>query len=50
LPGLVCSSVDAVRSVSRLRKIAADTKALVVTGHDPDLWRTFRKAPHAFYD
>ena len=50
LPGLVCSSMDATRSVSKLRKIAADTNALVVTGHDPDLWRTLRKAPSAFYD
>jgi glyoxylase-like metal-dependent hydrolase (beta-lactamase superfamily II) len=50
LPGLVCSSVDAAHSVAKLRKIAADTNALVVTGHDPDLWRTFRKAPSAFYD
>jgi len=47
---LVCSSVDAAHSVAKLRKIAADTGALIVTGHDPDLWRTFRKAPQAFYD
>ncbi|WP_425376069.1 AttM family quorum-quenching N-acyl homoserine lactonase [Roseiarcus fermentans] len=50
LPGLVTSSVDAVHSVAKLRKIAADSNALVVAGHDPDLWRTFRKAPSAFYD
>ena len=50
LPGLVCSSVDAAQSVAKLRKIAADTGALVVTGHDPVHWETFRKAPHAFYD
>ncbi len=50
LPGLVTSSVDAVHSVAKLRKIAADANALLVAGHDPDLWRTFRKAPSAFYD
>jgi len=50
LPGLVTSSVEAVHSVAKLRKIAADARALLVTGHDPDLWRTFRKAPSAFYD
>lgn len=50
LPGLVCSSVDAVRSVHKLHKIAEDTGALVVTGHDPDHWKTFRKAPAAYYD
>lgn len=50
LPGLVCSSVDAARSVHKLRKIAEDTGAMVVTGHDPDGWKAFSKAPKAFYD
>ena len=50
LPGLVCSSVDAVRSVRKLRRIAEETGALVVTGHDPDTWRTFKHAPRGFYD
>tara|TARA_R110002126_G_scaffold47786_2_gene133668 strand:- start:1056 stop:1985 length:930 start_codon:yes stop_codon:yes gene_type:complete len=50
LPGLVCSSVDAAYSVAKLHKIAQETGALVVTGHDPEHWKTFRKAPHAFYD
>ena len=49
-PGSSRLPVDAVHSVAKLRKIAADTNALLVTGHDPDLWRTFRKAPSAFYD
>lgn len=50
LPGLVCSSVDAARSVRKLHAIAEKTKAMVVTGHDPDLWRTFRHAPGGMYD
>lgn len=50
LPGLVCSSVDAAASVRKLREVAAKTGAMVVTGHDPDLWRTFQHAPSAFYD
>lgn len=50
LPGLVCSAVDAVHSVHKLHKIAEDTRAMVVTGHDPDSWKNFRKAPAAFYD
>jgi glyoxylase-like metal-dependent hydrolase (beta-lactamase superfamily II) len=50
LPGLVCSSVDAVRSVRKLRAIAEKTGALVVTGHDPDHWRTMKHAPRSFYD
>lgn len=50
LPGLVVSSADAADSVKKLRRIAADTNAMVVTGHDPDNWKTFLKAPHDFYD
>jgi N-acyl homoserine lactone hydrolase len=50
LPGLVVSSADAVNSVKKLHRIASDTNALVVTGHDPDNWGTFLKAPYDFYD
>lgn len=50
LPGLVHSSADAANSVAKLRRIASDTNAMVVTGHDPDNWKTFRKAPNEFYD
>jgi len=50
LPGLISSAVDAAHSVDKLHKIAEDTGALVVTGHDPDHWKTFRKAPNNFYD
>jgi len=50
LPGLVVSSADAADSVAKLRRIASDTNAMVVTGHDPDNWEAFRKAPHDFYD
>jgi len=50
LPGLVVSSAKAADSVAKLRRIAADTGAMVVTGHDPDTWPDFRKAPYDFYD
>lgn len=50
LPGLVVSSAQAADSVAKLRKLAADTGAMVVTGHDPVTWEGFRKAPHDFYD
>lgn len=49
LPGFLASAVDAVNSVKKLRKIAKETDALVVTGHDPDAWPSFKKAPE-FYD
>lgn len=50
LPGLVVSSGKAADSVAKLRKLAADTGAMVVTGHDPVTWAGVRKAPHDFYD
>jgi N-acyl homoserine lactone hydrolase len=50
LPGLVCSSVDSASSVAKLKKVAAENKAIIVTGHDPDAWKTFKKAPMFYYD
>lgn len=50
LPGLVVSSADAANSVAKLRKIAEQTGAMVVTGHDPDQWAEFRKSPNGIYD
>jgi len=49
LPGFLASAVDSVRSVRKLRALAAQTDTLVVTGHDPISWPRFRHAP-AFYD
>ena len=50
LPGLVTSSSEAADSVKKLRKVAKETKAMIVTGHDPDAWATFKKAPMLYYD
>ena len=50
LPGLVCSSVDSAHSVAKLKKVAAENKAIIVTGHDPDAWKVFKKAPMFYYD
>lgn len=49
LPGFLASTVDTVRSVQKLRTLAAREGAQVVTGHDPDAWPRFKQAP-AFYD
>lgn len=50
LPGLLHSAHDAAQSVARLREIADQTGAMVVTGHDPVDWARHRKAPAGFYD
>ncbi len=50
LPGLVTSSTQAADSVAKLHKIAKETSAMVVTGHDPQDWVRFHKAPADFYD
>jgi N-acyl homoserine lactone hydrolase len=49
LPSFATSTLEAARSVKKLRQIARSTNALVVTGHDPIAWPTFRHAP-AYYD
>ena len=43
--GFLASTVDTVRSVRKLHAVADRTGALVVTGHDPEAWPSFRKAP-----
>jgi N-acyl homoserine lactone hydrolase len=49
LPGFLASTVDTVRSVRKLHRIAARSDSTVVTGHDPDAWPKFKHAPE-FYD
>jgi N-acyl homoserine lactone hydrolase len=48
LPGFIISAVDTVRSVRKLRRLAWRSQAIVVAGHDPDQWPTFRQAPHYY--
>jgi len=48
LPGFLASTVDTVRSVRKLHRIAARSSATVVTGHDPDAWPTFKQAPNYY--
>ncbi|PTQ56762.1 MAG: N-acyl homoserine lactone hydrolase [Candidatus Carbobacillus altaicus] len=45
LPGFLASAVDTVRSVRKLHWIAEREEAKEVTGHDPDAWSSFLKAP-----
>ena len=45
LPGFMTSAVDTVRSVTKLHYMAERYNAQVVTGHDPDAWPSFKKAP-----
>jgi N-acyl homoserine lactone hydrolase len=49
LPGFLASTVDTVRSVRKLHRIAERSGSTVVTGHDPDAWPNFKQAPE-FYD
>jgi N-acyl homoserine lactone hydrolase len=49
LSGFLASTVDTVRSVRKLHQVARQTGAMVVTGHDPDAWPKFKKAPD-YYD
>ncbi len=49
LPGFLISATDTVRSVKKLQRIAWRSQAVVVAGHDPEQWPTFKKAPE-YYD
>jgi N-acyl homoserine lactone hydrolase len=49
LPGFLASTVDTVRSVRKLHQVARQTGAQIVTGHDPEAWPRFTKAP-AYYE
>lgn len=48
LPGFLSSAVETVRSVRKLHRIAGRSGAVVVTGHDPDAWPSFRHSPNAY--
>ncbi len=48
LPGVMISSVETIRSVRKLRRLAWRSQAIVVPGHDPELWPSFRQAPEYY--
>jgi glyoxylase-like metal-dependent hydrolase (beta-lactamase superfamily II) len=48
LPGLMHSASDVADSVQKLRRTADRLEATVVTGHDPDEWPKFKKAPEYY--
>ena len=41
---------DLVMRFKKLRKVAKENNALIVTGHDPVGWLNFKKAPMFFYE
>lgn len=48
LPGLVAEPVETVKTIEKFRIMRAQG-VKVITGHDPVVWETFKKAPE-FYD
>jgi len=48
LPGALHSAVDAVRSVRKLREVAARTDALVIAGHDQAQFEMLKLAPEYY--
>lgn len=45
LPGFLTSTMDTVRSVRKLKAVAERENAMLVPGHDPDTWSSFKHAP-----
>jgi glyoxylase-like metal-dependent hydrolase (beta-lactamase superfamily II) len=48
LPGFIVDAVATVRSVRKLRRLAWRANAVVVAGHDPDQWPSFKQAPEYY--
>jgi N-acyl homoserine lactone hydrolase len=45
LPGSLVSTIEVVRSVQKLRRIATRDKSMVIYGHDPEQYPNIKKAP-----
>src|SRR5919107_705603 len=48
LPGLIHSAHDVAASVQKIHRAVDAVGAMVVTGHDPDEWPNFKKAPEYY--
>jgi N-acyl homoserine lactone hydrolase len=48
LPGLCWGPQEAVRSIQRMRYLRDQFGVKIVTGHDPEGWKTFKKAPEYY--
>jgi N-acyl homoserine lactone hydrolase len=48
LPGLLHSASDVADSVQKIRRTVDALDATVVTGHDPNEWPKFKKAPEYY--
>lgn len=48
LPGLMWSAGETVKSVQRMKNLRELNAAVIVTGHDPDAWSQFKKAPEYY--
>ncbi len=48
LPGLIHSAADCASSVQKIHRAVDALGATVVTGHDPDEWPNFKKAPEYY--
>jgi N-acyl homoserine lactone hydrolase len=48
LPGLIHSAADVAASVRKIRRTVDGLGATLVTGHDPEEWPKFKKAPEYY--
>ena len=49
LPGLMWNAGETVRSVERMRHLQDACGVTIMTGHDPEAWKSVKQAP-AYYD
>ena len=48
LPGLIWSPDEALRAIRRLRDERRRCDAKIFTGHDPEAWKTIKRAPDSY--
>jgi glyoxylase-like metal-dependent hydrolase (beta-lactamase superfamily II) len=48
LPGLIHSAADVADSTRKVRRTVEGLDATLVTGHDPEEWPKFKKAPEYY--
>ncbi len=48
LSGLIYSAADCASSVQKIHRAVDALGAIVVTGHDPEEWPNFKKAPEYY--
>jgi glyoxylase-like metal-dependent hydrolase (beta-lactamase superfamily II) len=48
VPGIVWNCEEAIKSIKKLRYLRDNKGAFIITGHDPETWKTIHHAPECY--